>query len=480
MKSIEDKIKGIKLLSEKYENLINEFSDIPQIIVGKLKSLIDKYSDDFWLTKTNSVRKLKFYTIVYRVKEKDSFSEKLVRNNDYNRFSESLADLKNIDEPTLKNKIKEIDDLIGIKVLTDLNNDCSNMFKLISSSDFINDAEKEGISFNRTDLEAQPAKMKNGLNIYKIRSQYETWNFELQIKSKLESAWGDMEHAIFYKDYKITPVRGLAQQSMNHIGGLLTKIDEFLHDIRDANSNFEINSQAMLFINEFENLYSKKIAAILDGINYNFKKIASLLFNVNKIENDLLSVSEISTTHLSLNCDKYSDYILYRNNDFDLQIFESILISKADKEINAENIEAVLDKYFKLIKKSYVKFILDNNLVQEDDLANRYIELFFNACISYNCREYILNTNNVFNHIKSFNSIEEAIEVLELSSERIDQILNIYSIHCFNGSIDLYLKGKDKYNLLSDLESLKKNIQNLENVEENLTENIKSLINIFN
>lgn len=479
MKSIEDKIKGINLVSDRFNDLRDEFTLNQLNIVNILKILIDKYASDYSLTKDNSVRKLKFYSVIFRVKEKDSFSEKLIRNNDYNIFQDNLIDLENIDEPTLKNKIKEIDDLIGIKVLTDLNIDSINMFKLISSSNFIKEAKDKGIVINSTDLSKQPVRMKNGLNIFKLRCKYETWNFELQIKSKLESAWGDMEHAIFYKDYKITPVRDLAQQSMIHIGKLLIQIDEFLQEIREANDNFTINSKIILFINDFEKNYATKVADVLNGINYNFKKIASLSFNINNNGTNLLENKNLKIKHLALDCPKYSDYIMDRNKDFDLQIFESILLSTFDDEITEDNIEHNLDIFFKIIIDSYAKFILENNVVQEEDLAIRYTTLFFETCINNNCKEFILNTKNVFDHINNIKLIEEIIEVLGLENERIEEILCVYTIFCFNGNLNQYLDQIDKDQLVINLENSKNEIQKVKVDENNLSEKINSLINII-
>jgi len=252
MRAISEKIKRIDKVVSKYENIREEFVDIESRLKKGLSNLIELYSENFELSKLNSVRKLKFYSIVSRVKESNSLSEKLVRNNDYNQFDEILADIDNINQVQLKSKLKELDDIIGVKILTDLNIDTINMYKLISSSDFIMKAKEMGIELDESDLKSQPVTMKNGLNIYKVKCKYDEWKFELQIKSKLESAWGDMEHSIFYKDYKVTPVRDLAQQSMIHIGKLLIEIDEFLQEIRNANNNFSTNSKVILFVNEFE------------------------------------------------------------------------------------------------------------------------------------------------------------------------------------------------------------------------------------
>jgi ppGpp synthetase/RelA/SpoT-type nucleotidyltranferase len=479
MKSIEEKIKGVNLVSDKFNDLRGEFISNQQIIVDILKDSIDRFADDFHLTRDNSVRKLKFYGIVNRVKEKGSFSEKLIRNNHYNLFTENLNDLGNVNQPELKSKIKEIDDLIGIKILTDLNIDSINMFKLISSTKFLQILSDKGIVINESDLGTQPVPMKNGLNIFKLRCTYESWNFELQIKSKLESAWGDMEHSIFYKDYKITPVRDLAQQSMNHIGKLLIQIDEFLQEIREANSNFTINSNIILFVNDFEKLYAEKVTKVLNEINYNFKKIAALTYNIHNVGNNILKDIGLKTEHLSLVCPKYSFYINLRNEDFDLQIFESIILTSFEEKITSENIETVLDKFFSLIKSSYRKMILDNKLVQDEELADRYTNLFFDTCISYNCKEYILNTENVFNHINNLKLFEEIIEVLELEENERDNILKVYSIHCFRGDLESFIATIDKHQLLDNLERSKSELGKVDDLADKISNNLNALINIL-
>ena len=477
MKSIDYKIERINIISDKFNDIRKELISNQELIIDKLKELVDKYAEDFSLTKTNSVRKLKFYSFVFRVKEKDSFSEKLIRNNDYNFFDSKLNDLDNIDYPELKEKIKELDDLIGIKILTDLNIDSINMFKLVSSSKFLKELKENGITINSDDLSIQPVKMKNGLNIFKLRCEYETWKFELQIKSKLESAWGDMEHSIFYKDYKLTPVRDLAQHSMIHIGKLLLEIDDFLEEIREANDNFSDNSKAILFSNDFETKYSKKVSEILRGINYNFKKIASLSYNLHSIGIEILKADELNSEYLSLSCDKYKSYIEFRNQDFDLQIFETILLSNINENIDENNLEATLDKYFENINKSYIQRIIQDNIIQDQELAEKYINLFFNTCVKYNCKEYVLNTKNVLKHIENLKLFSEGIEVLELNEEEEFELLSAYTIFCFKGNLDEYIGTVDKDQLLENLEQAKIEIGKITAIENNIPENLKSLIN---
>ncbi|RXM53537.1 hypothetical protein [Chryseobacterium sp. CH25] len=480
MRSIEEKIKGIQVVSKKFSELRTELISNQEIIVNLLKEIINKYASDYSLVRTNSVRTLRFYTFVYRVKEKDSFSEKLIRNNDYNHFYESLNDLNQIDEPNLKNKVKELDDLIGIKILTDLNVDSVNMYKLIGSTNFIQDARNKGITMDEEDLQSQPITMKNGLKIFKLKCKYETWNFELQIKSKLESAWGDMEHAIFYKNYKLTPVRSLAQQSMNHVGKLLIEIDDFLQDIREANDNFTINSDVILFINKFEETFADKVGNALDGINFNFKKIASLTYNIHNIDHDIFKTNDIKFDHLSFPCQKYSKYIQSRNKDFDLQVFESIILSSFETIITNDNLETYLDTLFELIQKSYNNLIISNNVIQDEELAEKLTKLFFNTCIEYGCQEFILNTINVTNHFNDIKLIYEAIEVLELDTNSISEILKLYTIYCFKGDMESFTSSINKDTVLGNIEKAKIELSKIDSIDNSdVLNNLNSIINIL-
>lgn len=480
MRAISDKITRINTIVNKFENTRQEFVDVENRLVKIIKDIIQKYADNYELSKENSVRTIKFYSVVSRVKESNSLSEKLIRNNDYNMFDQTLEDIENIDQTELKTKIKEIDDIIGIKILTDLNIDTINMYKLVSSSDFINDAKQLGIHFNESDLSSQPVTMKNGLNIYKIRCNFDEWKFELQIKNKLESAWGDMEHSIFYKDYKVTPVRDLAQQSMKHIGKLLIEIDDFLQEIRNANDNFTTNSSIILFINNFEEKFSTVVREKLNGISYNFKKIASLCYNLNQVETTILNNTNINIDYQALENEKYNSYINYRNHDFDLQIFESIILSNINSTINEDNLETNLDRFFDLIMSSYVKMTLDNNLLQDEELSKRLIELIFESCINFGCKEFILNTKNIYNHIDILKTIVEVIEVLELENPKVDEIIQIFTIFCFGGNIVEYCNGIDKDTLIENLEKSKLELEKLSFSKENISLHFNKIISNLN
>lgn len=283
---------------------------------------------------------------------------------------------------------------------------------------------------------------------------------------------------IFYKDYKLTPVRDLAQQSMNHIGELLIEIDGFLKEIREANNNFSDNSNAILFSNTFEEKYSSNVTNLLEGISYNFKKIASLSYNIQSIGFDILKGNDLNAGYLSLSCEKYTAYINYRNSNFDLQIFETILLSNFDTEISEINIEESLDKQFSLITKSYEKSLLANKILQDEELANELVELFFETCVHNSCKNFILNTQDINLHFENLKLLYESIEVLELGTDEVSELVKAYTIFSFKGDLQTFLTGSDKDRLLENLEKTKVELDKI-SIENNVYKNLNSLINIL-
>lgn len=457
MDTIEEKIVRVKHIGNIYKEEIDIFKSKENIIKKQLLLIIDRFAGNYDLISSNSVRTLKYYKIISRVKEPDSFNEKLVRNNLLNEFSNcfKVAPYNDLD---IKNKISELDDIIGIKILTDLNIDSVNMFFLIKSTEFQSTAKQDGFQFNEDDLSLQPTKMKNGLSIYKIRCVFRGDKFELQIKSKLESSWGDMEHSIFYKDYRITPVRSFAQASMNHVGELLLKIDSFLYDIRKANESFEANSEVVLFMNSFEKDYSDIVRKKLDGVSYNFTKTTNIAYFISK--NELEYKPEyFDTNYQKLECKRYQKYIDLRNKNFDLQILEGIVLTSIDNNITEENIGALLDEFFKLLKDANIKYNLSRGNIQDEESLSLYINIIISSCLEYDCDKYILETHEVEKLLQYFIIVKDSLDSIDLEEDRLIEILTSISILFFSGDIDAYLQTiPNKEIFKENLEISKNNI----------------------
>lgn len=124
---------------EKIQLIINQFEaersstyehTLSSLMI-KLEKIINDLADDNELITKNSVRNIKHFRFSTRVKEVDSLHEKFVRGNLLPIFKNIPADkLKMEDGQTVnetKKKLLEIDDIIGIKILTDLICDCESV-----------------------------------------------------------------------------------------------------------------------------------------------------------------------------------------------------------------------------------------------------------------------------------------------------------------------------------------------------------------
>ena len=71
--------------------------------------------------------------------------------------------------------------------------------------------------------------------------------FELQIKSKVDSAWADIEHMLFYKDYQFSYIQSTNKEVMNKLGTLLDKVDDLMIQIRESQESYENEKDEMRF-----------------------------------------------------------------------------------------------------------------------------------------------------------------------------------------------------------------------------------------
>lgn len=418
-----------ELVSIYSENdFINELKITADSISNHFKTLLNDEGEDNDLISKNSVRELKYFSLVNRVKEPESLREKFYRGNLLQEDFKIMSFKSGLDVRKQRNDVKLIfkkcDDIIGVKILTDLNEDCKKVIFILRSNEVF--LHKQGIVLDKKDLAAQPVSMKNGLDIYKIKGIYNsTYCFELQIKSKIQSVWGDMEHSIFYKDYFISPVRESTQATMNHIGKMLYQIDEFLLSVRNANKNFKTNSKFTEFLTWFDENYTIKITNSL-GVGY---KIDSISDALNYIRNNITPiVRELQFKHFKHKpaLELYKDYIKIRNNSYDLKIFESVVFSWLweEDDITKENITLKYDIYFELIY-DYITNGIKNKFIGLDtiDIKNMVKENF-NKIIKYQPKsEFLLSPND---HIKHFEFMLFIKNELELNLDDYPDIIKYY------------------------------------------------------
>lgn len=481
MSLIDDKFKQINFVLKCFEEEEDEFDKIRLVIQKKLNDLITKYALDYQLLDKNSIRELKFFSLISRIKEKNSLKEKFVRNNLFEKFEDSF-NKQEINPLEVKEVLNNLDDIIGVKILTDLNIDCKNMYRLLSSSDFIKDARNEHIEFDIKDIKSQPQIMRNGLFIYKIKSKYKNYNFELQIKSKLLSSWGDMEHSIFYKDYQLTPIRDTAQQSMNHIGKLLVQIDEFLESIRFANANFKNNAQALLFINEIEEKYSDKIFKTLDNISFNFQNIAPVLFNIKSNGSEFINTEndKLQIEHFNIPSQKHESYIIIRNKDFNLKVLEAIVLDWITKEeINDNNIEKTLDSYLDLLITCESRKIHKLGIIDDYEILKPQVKYLYDISLEFNCKNFFTKSNKISDVIGKCKIISDIVES-DIESKELNLFNSIFIIYLFQGDLKRFIETNtdfDKDETIRVLDKINRIILKTDyhNLSTTLSEIIKNI-----
>ncbi len=205
-----------------------------------LKECVDLHAreEEFGLIVSNdSSSEIELYEMVHRVKSPESLEEKIIRNQEFfnliNKEGDELVDAIQ----------RNNDDLMGLRFLVSLSCDCKRLFDLLVK--YQEELAQRNIVF--LNLEHNPQIMRNGRPIYRIKGKFKTYPFELQIKSKVDSAWADIEHMLFYKDYQFSYIQSTNKQVMKKLGDLLDQVDELMIQIRESQASYEKDRKEMEF-----------------------------------------------------------------------------------------------------------------------------------------------------------------------------------------------------------------------------------------
>ena len=183
--------------------------------------------------------------VTSRIKTRDSLKEKIVRNSLY---KDAPAD----------RIVFEMHDIIGVKIECRFFKDEDLLYRKICETfcvdvgdGFYSPADKKAV---RLKLDApQPEKQKNGFAIYRIDGTVAyaggNYNFELQIKSLVNSFWSEIEHKLIYKNNKLNQADGLIKEMLGSTHESLTGIDHQLSLIFDRVSGSTLNTQHEQFKN---------------------------------------------------------------------------------------------------------------------------------------------------------------------------------------------------------------------------------------
>lgn len=358
------------------ENYLRELKHKSSQIIQVIEQIFGDEAKNFELVYKNSIQKGKYYKIESRIKKAASLREKFYRRN---IGLELIRDLdlnpENIHYKATRKKVRQaynlLDDVIGIRIVTELKADSMSALSLLENR--LSMFNQGGIFF-QTDLKSQPTIMDNGLEIIKIKGIFEDKNaFELQIKSKIDSAWGDIDHKLFYKDYKSSPIKDGLQVSMNNIGELLNHIEKFLFDLRETNNEVVDKAYNQVLVDHLFEVVSPDIDDKLH-IKYDFKRILEpVLFfchdlhledEIGPLNYDYFeSVTDFTAFQTYASIRKYNfDYVLLET------IFVNCLVKVEGLDQGTIDYDHVLKHYFVVLSKYCEKRIRE----QEAKLERNY------------------------------------------------------------------------------------------------------------
>ncbi|TCT13121.1 ppGpp synthetase/RelA/SpoT-type nucleotidyltransferase [Natranaerovirga pectinivora] len=328
-----------------------------------------------------------------RIKSPSSLKEKIIRNKLYKLHK------------TPEEIIDNLSDLIGVLIECRFNKNEGEILEIIKHK--FNEKNEMGLYYNTNipnmffDLSAeQPQIQKNGHKIYRIDCQYiidnTKVNFELQIKSLVNTFWSDIEHKVIYKNNVYIPYSSYIMEMLTAIKGNLVGIDKMLQLVNDqiqdssahkATAQIDFNlAIAKLISDTFVAKMSESI-----GFTVNFKSICDLIsgYIVNKY-NDL-PVKEAQSAFLDLVhrfndiygreinweekiylegefvgedkfCQIFGDRLIsFMNTDFEWHIFFLILFQI---ESDSNNLESFSD-FMSTLKYFYSDKLLYKELYRE-------------------------------------------------------------------------------------------------------------------
>lgn len=174
-----------------------------------------------------------------RIKTAASLREKIIRNDLYKQYPAERL-------------IYEMSDIIGVRVECRFLGDEAHVYdtlRKIFSSDagggYFCPPDAPDIALEVT--APQPEKQKNGLEIYRIDGYVimrgVRYNFELQIKSLVNSFWSEIEHKIIYKNKRFVLIDNFVNDMMLSIHDSLVNIDSQLHMIFDRCMRNNVDEQ---------------------------------------------------------------------------------------------------------------------------------------------------------------------------------------------------------------------------------------------
>jgi len=434
-----------KLYNISQKNLVSAKDDLEI----KFDELIKLHSRKYNLVENKdfNVNPTQYYHLKARVKTLHSFKEKLYRKNlglqISNKHKLSLGNFSR-NRAKIKKSIFLLDDIIGLRIVTELTHDCKYAYELVKNENqtFID----SGIVFNIDELGNQPETMKNGLPIFRIKGVYkEQYGFELQIKSKIDEAWGDMDHSLFYKDYSVSPIKNTVQVTMNNVGHLFSKIEDLLLGLRNSENSYKEKKDEIDFLYELSGNVFNAIKNKL-GDNYDLSNIASSIKFIkiaSKVKNENSEVKKLNFEFLNYVAiaSQNKNYVKTRDLNFELIILETLYWhwkKKANKNFRLNAIS--YDKNLKY----FIEILLENLSIN----VNTISKLNFLDINKDKISKFIIDFSNVELVKPLYLDVKTTYELLIIDTLVGDAINEIFEDGSLDDDLVAVLKNIYLYNHL--------------------------------
>lgn len=281
------------------------------------------------------------FTIINRVKTPISLREKLIRTE---KFFEVHADNR---ERIKENILNSIDDLVGFTILLDTSLYLEDLYLCVK--DLVNESPS-------LDIIEDGKKYIGQLEYYNLKliccRNKETFNFEVQIKSSMVSAFTNLEHKLMYKNNKVMISKTNSQNMINSVTPAIIAAENVLDTaIMSIKTNEEQRE-------DFER--KDKIEKLLQFNNDNKTMFSSYIDRLDEI------IDKASKGFVTYNNSEIEEFwTKYKKDNSILEIKDNnILISLLQNilDINEEFLENILFYEYK-----------DSNLKK---LFNEHMKLF--------------------------------------------------------------------------------------------------------
>ncbi|WP_294666040.1 hypothetical protein [uncultured Fusobacterium sp.] len=428
MKKLNETIKKIEKIIEIYDKEVkNDLNEVYNEIIEKLREFFSDNKEaillKYNLVTKNCRGKKNFFEITGRIKTPESLEEKLIRK-------ESIFELANKENEEIKEELLKMDDLIGIRILGDLKCDLENIIKAIK--DNCNILNGKNIKILNLECLDKPELMKNGKEIYKLKCEYikiksnQVFKFELQLKSKIDSIWGDMEHLFFYKNYDFYYDKEKNKKFMNNIGKLLEETEHLIEIIRNSNEENKIDIEALSFKIKISELLSEKLSVHFKS-DFILQENLDLFYEMFSFEKENIDkLSELFNNDETLICESDSslsrNYYKLRESNFLIPLIEQLYKFLVDnfQRINDDIIIDILKK----IVKGRIRSEYKNNDIcfneREEKECSIFIELLKEDLKNETIvRNYLVSQEKFKQYLNIGKKIEEALEETKDKFEKI-------------------------------------------------------------